>query len=334
MFAAGSGGQSKLVLPKSGLVPFTVHALPAFGPAPHVDVVPKAPVPQIGHGLASVGPVKTREMSGASFTESPPLTSTVPVTAPVTWLTTHTETPPEDSGSGAPKKKEQTPRPVQSVSVVHCTEVSPVQRWLFAAVPPAFGAGPLTVATVPAQPVAFTVRRPLLMTWLSCDWPVQPLSRSAASPLARKVIWVGHAPPTVVEVGCGVGTSVTVGTPAVAVGAPAVGVGPPAVGVGPPAVGVGAAAVDVGAAAVDVGAPAVEVGAAAGEFPWNFYALPYEVNVTTSFWGTLPELHEVIAMARQGLIKPHVQRFCLKEAMHAYELMEQGKLSGRAVIVP
>ena len=39
-------------------------------------------------------------------------------------------------------------------------------------------------------------------------------------------------------------------------------------------------------------------------------------------------------MARQGLIKAHVQRFPLEEAMHAYELMEQGQLSGRAVMVP
>jgi propanol-preferring alcohol dehydrogenase len=98
---------------------------------------------------------------------------------------------------------------------------------------------------------------------------------------------------------------------------------------------VGAAStVALGAAVVRAGADLIVVGAAAGDFTWNFYALPYEVNLTTSFWGTLPELHEVIALARQGLIKTHVQRFPLEEAMHAYELMEQGKLSGRAVMVP
>jgi propanol-preferring alcohol dehydrogenase len=98
---------------------------------------------------------------------------------------------------------------------------------------------------------------------------------------------------------------------------------------------VGAAStVALGAAVVRVGADLIVVGAAAGDFTWNFYALPYEVNLTTSFWGTLPELQEVIALARQGLIKPHVQRFPLEEAMRAYELLEQGKLSGRAVMVP
>ena len=98
---------------------------------------------------------------------------------------------------------------------------------------------------------------------------------------------------------------------------------------------VGAAStVALGAAVARAGADLIVVGAAAGGFTWNFYALPYEVNLTTSFWGTLPELHEVIALAQQGLIKTHVQRFPLEEAMHAYELMEQGKLSGRAVMVP
>src|SRR5262249_32915526 len=77
----------------------------------------------------------------------------------------------------------------------------------------------------------------------------------------------------------------------------------------------------------------VVVGAAAGQFPWNFYALPYEVSLTTSFWGTLPELHEVIALARQGRIKAHIQRFPLEGANHAYELMEHGQLDGRAVMV-
>ena len=98
---------------------------------------------------------------------------------------------------------------------------------------------------------------------------------------------------------------------------------------------VGAApTIALGAAVAKVGMDLIVVGAAAGQFAWNFYALPYEVSLTTSFWGTLPELHEVIALARRGLIKAHVQRFGLEQALHAYELMEQGQLSGRAVMVP
>jgi hypothetical protein len=65
---------------------------------------PKAPVPQIGQGCATVGPLKTCEMSCTLFEASPLVVSTVPVIAPTTWFDTHTETPPEESGSGAPKK--------------------------------------------------------------------------------------------------------------------------------------------------------------------------------------------------------------------------------------
>lgn len=90
----------------------------------------------------------------------------------------------------------------------------------------------------------------------------------------------------------------------------------------------------LGAAVAKPGMDLVVIGAAAGQFTWNFYALPYEVKLTTSFWGTLPELHEVIALARQNKIKAHVQRFALNDALHAYELMEKGQLDGRAVIVP
>ena len=92
--------------------------------------------------------------------------------------------------------------------------------------------------------------------------------------------------------------------------------------------------VALGASVARAGGDVIVVGAAAGSFAWNFYALPYEVNLTTSFWGTLPELHEVIALAQRGLITPHVQRFALEDAMTAYQLMEQGQLSGRAVVVP
>jgi len=90
----------------------------------------------------------------------------------------------------------------------------------------------------------------------------------------------------------------------------------------------------LGAGLARQGGDLIVIGAAAGSISWNFYTLPYEVNLTTSFWGTLPELHEVIAMAQRGLITPHVQRFALEDGMQAYELMEKGQLSGRAVIVP
>ena len=45
----------------------------------------------------------------------------------------------------------------------------------------------------------------------------------------------------------------------------------------------------------------------------------YEVSVATTYWGTLPELHEVLSLARSGMITPHVTRFGLDEAPSVYE---------------
>jgi alcohol dehydrogenase, propanol-preferring len=95
-----------------------------------------------------------------------------------------------------------------------------------------------------------------------------------------------------------------------------------------------ASSIALGAAVTRVQGDLVVVGAAGGEFSWNFYGLPYEVKLSTSFWGTLPELHEVIALAQRGLVTPHVQRYSLEDGMAAYHAMERGELSGRAVIVP
>ena len=98
---------------------------------------------------------------------------------------------------------------------------------------------------------------------------------------------------------------------------------------------VGAApTISLGAAVIRPAGDLIIIGAAAGNYTWNFYALPYEVNLTTSFWGTLPELYEVIALAQRGLITPHIERFPLDQGVHAYQLMEKGQLSGRAVVVP
>lgn len=76
------------------------------------------------------------------------------------------------------------------------------------------------------------------------------------------------------------------------------------------------------------------VGIAGGTLPISFFGIAYEVSVATTYWGTLPELMEVIALAAAGRIRAHVQRFSLDDAPAAYEAMRTGALHGRAVIVP
>jgi len=76
------------------------------------------------------------------------------------------------------------------------------------------------------------------------------------------------------------------------------------------------------------------VGIGGGSLPVGFFTVPYELSVQSTYWGTLPELIEVLALAQRGLLHAHVQEFSLDDAAGAYESMRAGNLRGRAVIVP
>lgn len=76
------------------------------------------------------------------------------------------------------------------------------------------------------------------------------------------------------------------------------------------------------------------VGIAMGTLPFNFFSLPYEASVQTTYWGSLLELVEVLELARAGRIRAKVERFPLEQAPQAYERLRAGAVEGRAVIVP
>jgi propanol-preferring alcohol dehydrogenase len=76
------------------------------------------------------------------------------------------------------------------------------------------------------------------------------------------------------------------------------------------------------------------LGIGGGTLPITFFSLPYEVSVATTYWGSSVELGEVVALARAGHVKAHVERIALDDAMTAYTRMQDGTLRGRAVIVP
>jgi propanol-preferring alcohol dehydrogenase len=76
------------------------------------------------------------------------------------------------------------------------------------------------------------------------------------------------------------------------------------------------------------------VGLGGGTLPVSFFSIAYEVSIASTYWGSLTELMEVVALAQAGKVKAQVTRFDLSDAVHAYEAMERGELDGRAVITP
>lgn len=76
------------------------------------------------------------------------------------------------------------------------------------------------------------------------------------------------------------------------------------------------------------------VGLGGGTVPVGFGALPYDAAVTAPYWGTRGELIEVLNLARVGAVDVHVETYTLDEAPKAYERLHDGKVNGRAVILP
>ncbi len=76
------------------------------------------------------------------------------------------------------------------------------------------------------------------------------------------------------------------------------------------------------------------VGIGGGSYPLSFFSIPYEASVQTTYWGSRPELAEVLLLAARGLITPTVSTFGLDDAPRVYEDLAAGKIDGRAVIVP
>lgn len=83
-----------------------------------------------------------------------------------------------------------------------------------------------------------------------------------------------------------------------------------------------------------VGGHLTVVGIAGGTLPFNFFGIPYECSVATTYWGTAVELREVLALARAGRLHVKVERFPLERALDAYDRMRAGTIAGRAVITP
>ena len=76
------------------------------------------------------------------------------------------------------------------------------------------------------------------------------------------------------------------------------------------------------------------VGLGNAALPVHFNSPPKECSVASPFWGSIPELIEVIDLAQAGKIRMLVEHFPLDDAARAYHLLRDGKIQGRAVITP
>lgn len=78
----------------------------------------------------------------------------------------------------------------------------------------------------------------------------------------------------------------------------------------------------------------VIVGIAGGTLGVQWYMVPRGFRLSATYWGSLPELHEVLALAARGDLHVETTLFDLEQAPEAYAALRAGKLSGRAVVTP
>lgn len=76
------------------------------------------------------------------------------------------------------------------------------------------------------------------------------------------------------------------------------------------------------------------IGMAGGTLPMRRGGVPMEATVVMSNWGTRAELAEVVALAREGVIRLAVETVPLEAVPAAYERLERGEVRGRVVAAP
>ncbi len=76
------------------------------------------------------------------------------------------------------------------------------------------------------------------------------------------------------------------------------------------------------------------VGIGGGALPVGFGSMAYEAAVRAPYWGSRSEFLEVLELARSGAINVEIETYSLDEGPQAYERLHDGKIRGRAVVVP
>ena len=76
------------------------------------------------------------------------------------------------------------------------------------------------------------------------------------------------------------------------------------------------------------------VGLGGGVLHYGANRPPYGCEVSVPYWGTRAELMEVIALAEAGRIQAEVESFPLEQAPQVYQRLREGRVHGRAVLLP
>ncbi|MDQ0213323.1 alcohol dehydrogenase catalytic domain-containing protein [Arthrobacter bambusae] len=77
----------------------------------------------------------------------------------------------------------------------------------------------------------------------------------------------------------------------------------------------------------------VVVGLWGGRIEFGVGVLPSEAVLTTSIWGSLDELKELLEFARNHPLQHSVETIPLDQAQHAHDRLRAGSIKGRAVLV-
>jgi alcohol dehydrogenase, propanol-preferring len=88
------------------------------------------------------------------------------------------------------------------------------------------------------------------------------------------------------------------------------------------------------AACVAQGGDVTFVGRGGGELRVAPGLVPYESTVRMPTWGSVPELAEVVALARASAISSEAEVYGLDDVVSAYGKLRHGDVLGRAVVVP
>jgi propanol-preferring alcohol dehydrogenase len=85
---------------------------------------------------------------------------------------------------------------------------------------------------------------------------------------------------------------------------------------------------------LEMGGHVTIVGRGGGTLPTAAGLLPLEWSASRPSAGTLPELREVVELARAGVVRLEIEQLGLEEAVDGYRRLREGEIVGRAVATP